>query len=278
MLKIGNYNELIVEGLSEHGAYLNEKPDQVLLPSKYMPANTKQGDTLKVFVYHDSEGRPVATTLTPKAVVGEFAYLQVKSVVSFGAFVDWGLEKDLLVPGNEQHERMMVGQKYVVKVCLDKLSGRVYATNRITRSCDTQVGGLRAGQKVDILIYDVTKLGFMSVIDNRYSGMLYKDETYRALTVGDRSEAFIGRIREDGRIDLTLKRPGYQSIADSSRIILAALEQQGGFIPCHDNSSPEEIRRTFAISKKEFKRAIGGLYKAGTIEILDHGIRLKRQE
>ncbi len=274
MLKIGSYNELVVERVVDFGLYLNKKPDEVLLPSKYVPENTRPGDILRVFVYTDSEDRPVATTLEPKAAVGEFAYLQVKDIASFGAFLDWGFEKDLLVPSSQQQERMKAGKSYVVKVCLDELTGRVYGTNRITQNCDKNPKDLSEGEKVDLLIYGITKIGIMAVVNNRYSGLLYKSEVFTPVFVGEKLNGYIGRIREDGKIDLTLKKPGYQSVTGSGARILETLKKKGGFIPCHDKSSPEEIRQIFSMSKKEFKKAIGGLYKAGDIHITEKGIKI----
>lgn len=275
MVKIGSYNELVVQRAVDFGVYLNPKPDEVLLPSKYVPENTRPGDTLRVFVYTDSKDRPVATTRTPKAVVGDFAYLRVKDVTTFGAFMDWGLEKDLLVPAGEQQDRMKPGKKYVIKVCLDEQSGRVYGTSRISRVCDPASEDLRVGQKVDLLIYSITKMGVSAVVNNRYSGMLFRSETYAPLSIGETREGYISRIREDGKIDLSLKKPGYHSISDSSTRIMETLKQRGGYIPCHDKSTPDEIRRIFSMSKKEFKRAIGRLYKAGRITLTDEGIREK---
>lgn len=275
MLKIGSYNELVVERVVDFGLYLNPKPDEVLLPLKYVPENTRPGDSLRVFVYTDSEDRPVATTLEPKAVVGEFAYLQAKDIAPFGAFMDWGLEKDLLVPSSQQQDRMKAGKSYVVKVCLDEMSGRVYGTNRITHNCDKNPKDLSEGEKVDLLIYGITKIGIMAVVNNRYSGLLYRNEVYAPLSIGDKTTGYIGRIREDGKITLTLKSPGYQSVIGSGSGILEILKKRGGFIPCHDKSSPDEIRRIFSMSKKEFKKAIGGLYKAGSIHITDKGIQIK---
>lgn len=274
MLKIGNYNALIVARKVEFGAYLGSGEDEVLLPSKYMPQGTKIGDTLNVFIYTDSEDRRIATTRKPKAVVGEFAYLKVKDVTSFGAFMDWGLEKDLLVPKNQQQDRLRVGKKYVVKICLDDVTQRVYGTNRIAANCEKIPSGLVEGQKVRLLIYGLSNIGITAVINNQYTGMLYRNETYDELHVGDERDGYVSRIREDGSIDLTLKRPGYRSITDSSSKIIQILNQSGGFIPCHDKSPPDEIKKMFAMSKKEFKRAIGGLYKSRKIEILDNGIRL----
>lgn len=276
MLNIGSYNELVVQREVDFGVYLNPKEEEVLLPSKYVPEHTKVGDTLRVFVYTDSEDRPVATTLEPMAVAGEFAYLEVRSVVSFGAFVDWGLEKDLLVPKNEQQTRMKAGKKYIVKVCLDKRTNRVYGTTRIARNFEKPSADLAGGQKVSLLIYSITPIGYLTVVNNRYSGMLYRSETYETLEIGDQREGYINRIREDGKMVLTLKKPGYRSVTGSSARIIGVLKKAGGFIACHDNSSPEEIRQHFCMSKKEFKRTIGGLYKKRLIEILDNGIRLKR--
>ncbi|MFH0729591.1 MAG: S1-like domain-containing RNA-binding protein [Pseudomonadota bacterium] len=275
MITIGSYNELVVERVVDFGVYLNPKADEVLLPLKYVPENTRPGDTLRVFVYTDSQDRPVATTLSPKAVVGEFAYLQVIAVTSFGAFLDWGLEKDLLVPTSEQQSRMKVGEKYVVKVCLDEKSRRVYATSQIARNCEKTAPDLAIGQKVNLLIYGLSGIGVMAVVNSRYPGILYKSETYEPLAIGEITEGYVSKIREDGKIDLVLKKPGHQSIADSGAGILETLQKRGGFIPCHDRSAPTEIQRIFSMSKKEFKRSIGGLYKAGKIDITDKGIRIK---
>jgi len=275
MIAIGSYNELVVERTVDFGVYLNKKADEVLLPSKYVPENTRPGDTLRVFVYTDSEDRPVATTLSPKAVVGEFACLQVKQVTSFGAFLDWGLEKDLLVPTIEQQDRMKPGGNYVVKVCLDEKTRRVYASSRIARNCEKFPADLSIGQKVSLLIYRFTKIGIMAVINNRYCGILYKSETYEPLVMGEKREGYISRIREDGKIDLVLKKPGHHSITSSSTSVMDTLQKTGGFIPCHDKSTPDEIQRLFSMSKKEFKRAIGGLYKAGKIDITPEGTRMK---
>lgn len=275
MLKIGSYNELIVQRKVDFGLYLNPKEEEVLLPSKYVPKNTKVGDRLKVFVYTDSKDRPVATTLAPRAVVGEFAYLEARSIVSFGAFLDWGLEKDLFVPKSEQQVRMNVGRKYVVKVCLDEQTNRVYGTTRIARSCEQPPTDLVRGQKVRILVYSLTKIGIMAVVDSRYTGLLYRSETYEPLAIGDERVGYINRIRENGKIDLSLKAPGYASVSGSSSRVLEVLKRSGGFIACSDRSTPEKIERLFMMSKKEFKRTIGGLYKRGKIDIRKDGIQLK---
>jgi uncharacterized protein len=276
MIIIGKYNDLVVERIVEFGVYLNPKEDEILLPAKYVPENTRPGDTLRVFVYTDSEDRPIATTLSPKAVVGEFAYLQVKDVASFGAFLDWGLEKDLLVPANEQQNRMKIGQKYVVKVCLDPKTRRVYATSRIAQHCEKAPKNLFVGEKVSLLMYSHTKIGITAVVNSQYAGMIYKSETYEPLSIGEKRDGYVSRIREDGKIDLVLKKPGHHSITDSGALVMDILQKAGGTLPCHDKSAPDEIKHTFSMSKKEFKRATGGLYKAGKIDITDKGIRIKR--
>jgi predicted RNA-binding protein (virulence factor B family) len=276
MLKIGSYNELVVQRAVDFGLYLNPKEEEVLLPKKYVPENTKPGDLIRVFVYTDSEDLPIATTLEPKAVVGDFSYLEVKDDIQIGSFMDWGLEKDLFVPRSEQQARMKVGKKYVLKVCLDERTDRVYGTTRIAENCDKEPANLVVGNKVQILIYDITKIGIMAVINNRYQGMLYKDQTFEPFSIGDSGTGYVIRIREDGKIDLSMKKPGYKSVFHSSDNVIQALKKSGGFIPCHDKSSPDEIKKVFSMSKKEFKKTIGGLYKKGIIQITNTGIRLKR--
>ncbi len=276
MLKTGHYNELVVERATEHGLYLNPKADEVLLPSKYVPQNTRPGDTLRVFVYHDSNDRLVATTLEPKAVVGEFAYLKVKDTTSFGVFMDWGLEKDLLIPKSEQQDKMFPGRKYVVKVCIDPRTGRVYGTTRISQHCEKAVTHLSEGEKVGLLIYAITKIGIMAVINNQYSGMLYRNETFEKLAIGEQRQGYVSRIREAGKIDLTLKEPGHGSIGDSSTRVMEILDKWDGFVPCHDKSPPEDITHIFSMSKKEFKRATGRLYKQGKITLTGKGIQIKK--
>ena len=205
----------------------------------------------------------MATTLKPKAVVGEFAYLEVRSNVPFGTFVDWGLEKDLLVPKSEQQTGMKVGRKYVVKVCLDQQTNRVYGTTRIAQNCERPPQDLVRGQRVRMLIYSLTKIGIMAVVDNRYTGLLYRSETYEPLAIGDERVGYVNRIRDNGKIDLSLKAPGYGSVTGSSQRVLETLKRSGWFIHCHDGSTPEKIERLFAMSKKEFKRTIGGFTNGG---------------
>jgi len=278
MLKIGQYNELVVESRVEFGLYLDSDAGRILLPNKYVSEEFNIGDTLEVFIYTDSEDRLVATTLQPKGIVDDFVFLKAKEIVSFGTFMDWGLEKDLLVPKSEQQERMLPPRKYLIKICFDEGTGRVYGTAKISTNCDKNTQDLAAGQQVDLLIHSLTEIGIMAVVDNRYFGMLYKSETYQDLAVGDRCTGYIMRLREDNKIDLTLKEPGYSSVKGSGDTIVDLLNAAGGFIPCHDKSSPQEIKEIFSMSKKEFKRAVGGLFKRGVLTLGKDGIRLKQGE
>ncbi len=273
-IKIGRYNRLRVQTRSDFGVYLSSGEDRVLLPGKYVPESVSIGDSLDVFVYTDSEDRLVATTLEPAGVVGDFVFLIAKDVVPFGTFMDWGLEKDLLVPKNEQQDRMEPGKKYLVKICQDDRTHRIYGTTQISANCDKNTRELKVGQQVDLIVHSITTIGIMAVVDNRYYGMMYLNETYQKLFIGDTCKGYILRIREDGKIDLSMKKPGYSSVHKSAEVILYRLNKSGGFIPCHDKSSPEEIRKRFSMSKKEFKRAVGSLYKKRLIELKDNGIGL----
>ena len=256
--------------------YLSFGRDRVLLPNKYVPQDIEVGKKIRVFVYTDSEDRPVATTLTPAGVVGDILPLKVRDTAPFGVFMDWGLEKDLLIPRSEQAQRMEPGETHLVKICLDKTSHRIYGSALMENFCSGEASAFEAGDGVDLLIHSISPMGYTAVINRRSTGMLYKNETFQDLAIGDTCRGFILRIREDGKVDLTLKQPGYASVEDSARKILAVLERGDGASPCHDKSRPEEIRKAFAMSKKEFKRAVGSLYKQGRITLhKNSGIRLK---
>jgi uncharacterized protein len=278
MLKIGRYNDLVVEKRVDFGLYLETDEESILLPQKYVPEDVNIGDTLEVFVYTDSEDRPVATTLKPNGILGDFVFLEAKDVTSFGTFMDWGLEKDLLVPKSEQQDKMVPGKKYITKICFDDQTGRVFGSTKISVHCDKDIKDLKVGQKVDLLIHSLTKIGIMAVVNNRYFGMLYINETYQDLSIGDICTGFIMRLRQDKKIDLTLKKPGYTSVKESEDTIVDILKKSGGFIPCHDKSSPEEIKKVFSMSKKEFKKSIGGLFKKRILDLKENGIRLNTEK
>ena len=273
---VGQFHELAVENFSDYGVYLSFGRDRVLLPNKYVLKDIAVGEKIRVFIYTDSEDRPVATTLEPAGVVGDIVGLKVKDTAAFGVFMDWGLEKDLLVPRSEQQGRMEPGETHLVKICLDELTHRVYGTTLMAQFCSGDAQGLASGKAVDLIIHSITPIGYTAIINYTCPGMLYKNETFEDLSIGDRCRGYVLRIREDGKVDLTLKQPGYASVEGSARKILEVLEAAGGFSSCHDKSSPEEIRAAFSMSKKEFKRAVGSLYKQGRITLHKaEGIRLK---
>ncbi len=274
MIIIGKYNELRVERLVNFGLYLKEGDEEVLLPAKYVPKNSKPGDKISVFIYTDSEDRLIATTLTPKAALDDYAYLRVKDVNRFGAFLDWGLEKDLFVPFREQKIRMSQGESYIVRLCLDTKTNRLFATTKIQKYLKSNPVDLKENLEVNLLIYRQTDLGMMAIIDNKYSGMLYAEEIREEVRVGDSRIGYIKNIRDDKKIDLSLKPLGYKAVIDSKPDVMDLLEKAGGFLPYNDKSSPRDIEETFRMSKKMFKKVIGGLYKEGRISIGEKGIRL----
>lgn len=273
---VGQFHDLPVQNLSDYGVYLSFGQDRVLLPNKYVPQDMALGKKIRVFIYTDSEDRPVATTLEPAGVVGDIVALKVKDTAAFGIFMDWGLEKDLLVPRSEQEGRMEPGETHLVKICLDKSSHRVYGTTLSAELCPGDAQGLASGMAVDLIIHSITPIGYTALINRTCLGLLYKNETFETLSIGDRHRGYVLQVREDGKVDLTLKQPGYASVEGSALKILEVLEAAGGFSPCHDKSRPEDIQAAFSMSKKEFKRALGSLYKQGRITLHKaDGIRLK---
>lgn len=274
MYEIGRFNILKIHHIDDYGAWLKAGRYQILLPAAEVTPSMKKGDRLEVFLYRGSSGDVVATLRRPKAQVGEFALLQVSAVTRHGAFLDWGLEKELLVPFSEQPERMRVGRRYLVKVCLDSL-GRTVGTARIDRCLETEKIDLHEGQEVALTLWDFTDLGAKVIINELYGGLLYQDELPPGRRRGDRLKGYIKRVREDGKIDVTLRKTGAEGIEEAKSAILAAL-QPDGFLPLHDQSPPADVRAALGISKKTFKKAVGGLYKAGTVELTDAGVRLKK--
>lgn len=274
MLRIGDYNELEVIKEMDFGMYLGFEEGEILLPKKYIPEGLTIGDKINVFIYKDSEDRLIATTVTPKAKVGDIAYLEVKDTNRYGAFLDWGLEKDLLVPFGEQKIRMIRGNKYFVKVYFDEESGRVAATSKINRHILKEVKDLNEEEEVDLLVYKFTELGASVIINNKYMGVVYKSDIFIKLDIGDRLKGYIGKIREDGKIDVTIRKRGFRKVLDSREVILQKLQNENGYLSLTDKSSPESIQEALEMSKGAFKKAIGMLYKQRKIEILDSGIKL----
>lgn len=273
MLKIGNYNTLKVAREVDFGYYLSTDDDRgLLLPRKYMPEDKGVGDELKVFVYTDSEDRLIATTEVPYAAVGDFAYLQVKDVNNAGAFLDWGIPgKDLLVPYSEQKARMKQGGIYLVYVYLDDASKRVVASAKIEHFIGNVIPEYRPGQRVSALIVEHTPIGYRAIVDNRHWGMIYDNEIFRPLELESTVKAFVKSVREDYKIDLTLSDRAVKRVGDLSDRILEAIDVAGGELHVTDASTPDEIREAFECSKKDFKKAVGHLYKEKKI-LLGEGV------
>ena len=276
MAEIGQINKLRVVKEVPFGVYLDGDEDgEILLPTRFVPEACQVGDELEVFVYFDSEDQIIATTQRPRAVVGKFAYLQVVDVSQVGAFLDWGLSKDLLVPFPEQHTRMQAGKSYVVYVNLDH-DGRIVATSKIDKFLDKWPARYEPGQEVSLMIAGRTDLGYKAIINHRHWGLIHDQDVFKPLRYGKKVKGYIKNLREDGKIDLSLRKAGYDKISDLAERILQALDEKGGFVPLHDKSPAEEIKHAFGESKKSFKSAIGSLYKQRKIDIEQgKGIRLK---
>lgn len=275
MIEIGQSHELIAVKQVDFGVYLDaEDLGEVLLPKRHVPDDLNFGDKIEVFIYLDSEDRPIATTEKPKAKVGQFAYLKVLDITSVGAFLDWGLPKDILVPFAEQHRPMEVGHSYIVFLYIDEKDGRIVASSKIDKFLDDErPHDFKPQQRVDLIIANTTELGYKAIIDHSHWGVLYEDDVFQRLSFGQYKKGFIKRVRPDGKIDLTLQ--GGQETRDKyAKIILIYLQKQNGFAPVHDKSNPELISRLFGMSKGSFKKAIGGLYKKRIITIDKDGIRL----
>jgi len=275
MIEIGHSYDLAVVKKVDFGVYLDaQNLGEILLPKRHLPENLRVGEPLHVFLYLDSEDRPVATTQKPKVRVGEFAYLKVLDCTDIGAFLDWGLDKDILVPFAEQHRPMEVGHSYIVTAYIDKKDGRITASSKIDKFLsDTRPHSFKPHQKVDLLIANTTELGFKAIIDNSHWGVLYKDDVFQRLSFGQTKKGFIKNIRADGKIDLSLQG-GKETRDKYEKIILIYLHKQNGFGPVHDKSDPQLISRLFGMSKGAFKKAIGGLYRKRIIRIEKDGIRL----
>lgn len=275
MINIGNFNNLKVLKLVDFGAYLDGGNNiEILLPSRYIKSPLQIGDLIDVFIYTDSEDRLIATTESPLIKVGEFAYLTVKQVTQFGAFLDWGLPKDLLVPFREQKTRMKEDVEYLVYAYLDDTTKRIVASSKIEKFLGNKIPCYKNGESVNILVYTQTEIGYKVIVDNMFHGMLYYNEIFQEINIGDKLNAFIKAIRQDGKIDLTLNDKVENRISILSEKIYNWIVINGGETTICDKSNPELIKETFACSKKDFKKAIGLLYKGQRINISDNGIKI----
>lgn len=274
-IELGKFNQLEVVKEVDFGLYLDGGEEgEILLPTRYVHEGCQVGDMLNVFLYLDIDERLIATTLTPLVQVGQFACLEVAWVNQFGAFLNWGLMKDLFVPFSEQKMKMQVGRKYVIHAHLDDESYRIVASAKVERYLSKDIPDYAPGTEVDILIWQKTDLGFKAIIDNKHSGLLYENEIFCTLETGMQMRAFVKQVREDGKVDLILQKPGFEKIDDFSKTLLDYIKEHGGRIHLNDKSPAEDIYDTFGVSKKTFKKGVGDLYKKRLISLQENGITL----
>jgi predicted RNA-binding protein (virulence factor B family) len=276
MVRIGVLNTLEIIKEVDFGLYLDgDDLGEILLPIKQAPDDAAIGDKIDVFIYLDSEDRVIATTRTPLVTVGQFANLEVVAVNNVGAFLDWGLEKDLLVPFGEQKQRLEVGKRCMVFVYIDRVDKRITASAKIDKFLDQVPAKYQAGEEVNLLMGGQTDLGFKAIVNNTHWGVIYKDEVFEFLSIGSKRKGFIKRVRSDGKIDLSLKRPAPEQRDELSAKVLKELEKLDGYLAIGDKSPPDVIYKKFGVSKRIYKQTIGGLFKQGLITIEPKGIRLK---
>lgn len=275
-IELGKYNTLKVVKKVDFGMYLDGGEEgEILLPSRYVPEECKVDDELKVFLYLDNEERLIATTQEPLVQVGQFACLEVAWVNQYGAFLNWGLMKDLFVPFREQKMKMQVGKKYIIHAHLDDESYRIVASAKVDRYLSKEKASYRPGQEVDILIWQKTDLGFKAIIENQYGGLLYDSEIFQPLHTGMRLKAYVKQVREDGKIDLMLQKSGQAKVEDFATVLWTYIREHGGYTPLNDKSPADEIYAAFGVSKKTFKKAVGDLYKKQLVTLEEDGIRIR---
>src|SRR5690554_166546 len=275
MIKLGEYNTLTILRETDPGLYLgDEEENVVLLPHKYKPEDYAIGDQLKVFVYLDNEERPIATTLAPFLELNTYGYLHCSAVTEYGAFMDWGLEKQLFVPFKEQARPMKQGSWYIVYLYLDEKTNRLVGSSKTNRFLQNRELTVAPFEEVDVLVTHITEKGANAIVNGVHNGLIYIEDIFEDIRSGDRIKAYVKKIREDNKIDLVLQVPGYRSIEPNANYIRKELEAAGGFLPLHDKSSPDDIKNQLGMSKKSFKKAIGTLYKDKQILIKEDGIEL----
>ncbi|HEY0894997.1 MAG TPA: S1-like domain-containing RNA-binding protein [Sphingobacteriaceae bacterium] len=276
MIRIGEMNELEYQRKTDAGLILGNDQERVILPFMHAPKGLEPGDTLQVFVYMNSDGRMMATTQTPLATAGQFAYLKAVDSSEHGVYLDLGIEKDVFAPARAQKKPMRVGEKYVVYIHLDDRNHRLLASSRLSDFARQEDFDLEAGDPADLLIAEQSDLGYTAVINQKFLGLLYRNEVFDQLRIGEKRKGYIKKIREENKIDLTLQPQGYGHVLETRDMLLQKLEENGGVLELGDKTSPEEITRRLHISKKVFKKTIGSLYKERLIEIGDHEIRLSK--
>ena len=274
-INVGKFNLMRVDRKVDFGFYMDDGGEGILLPKRFVPSGLQVGDTISVFVYHDSDNRLIATTQEPFAEVGDIAALKVVTVTSQGAFLDWGLMKDLFVPVSQQLSTMRLGGKYLVKVYLDAQTGRVAATEKIDKQISNEYLTVKEGDKVKVQVYRESELGYVVIVNQVHQGLIYKNEVFTHIHIGQFiEEAYIKKIREANKLDIGIGKQGVEKLGDDQSKIVKLLKSHGNFLPYHDKSSPDDIYAFFGMSKKAFKMSVGILYKSKLIAIEDEGIRL----
>jgi len=274
-INVGQFNLMRVDRKVDFGFYMDDGGEGILLPKRFVPSGLQIGDTISVFVYHDSDNRLIATTQEPFAIVGDIAALKVVEVTSQGAFLDWGLMKDLFVPVSQQLSTMRLGGKYLVKLYIDAQTGRVAATEKIDKQISNEVLTVKEGEKVKIQVYRESEIGYVVIVNQVHQGLVYKNEVFTHLHIGQFiDEAFVKKIREDNKLDIGLGKQGGEKLADDNQKIMSLLKSHKGFLPYHDKSAPDDIYAFFGMSKKAFKMNVGMLYKLKLISIEEDGIHL----
>jgi uncharacterized protein len=274
MVRMGEYNLLKVIKVKEMGVFMDNGEEGILMPKRFVPPGTRVGDELNVFLYHDGEGRPIATTQKPLGVLGDIVKLKAVSVTPQGAFLDWGLMKDLFIPKSGMISFFRPMGEYLVKIVMDEQTGRVAATEKLERFLSNETLTVTEKEEVDLMVYRQTEIGYEMIINNRHKGMLHANEIYRPIEIGDRFSGFIKKILPENKIDVAAGKSGYQRVETESEKILRLLTENNGYLPYHDKSSPEEIYEFFHISKKTFKMTTGNLYKQKKIVFTETGISL----
>jgi len=274
MVRMGEYNVLKVIKEKSMGVFLDDGDMGILLPKRYVPANTKIGDELKVFLYHDGEDRPIATTQKPLGVLGDIVKLKAVSVTHQGAFLDWGLMKDLFIPKSKIQNFMIQNGEYLVKIVKDEQTGRLAATEKLEPFLSNENLTVKEKDLVDLIVYRHTDIGYEVIINNIHKGILHNNEIYRSIAIGDRFPGFIKNILPENKIDVAAGKPGYQRVEDETEKVLRLLKENDNYLPYHDKSSPEEIYSFFGMSKKTFKMTTGNLYKQHKISFTKTGIQL----
>lgn len=277
MIKVGDYNVMKVLRAVDFGVYLDDGAEGILLPKRFLPEGVAAGDEIKAFVYHDSEGRLLATTQQPKGVVGDIVKLKAVTVTNQGAFLDWGLMKDIFVPKSKQLSGMREGAEYLVKIYIDEQTGRVAATEKIEPFLSNEQLTVKEKEMVDLVVYRRTDIGYLVIINNKHTGVLHFNEIYQNIETGDKMKGFIKTIRPENKIDVVIGKPGYDRVEDEVSKIIRLLQENSGYLPYHDKSDPEEIYSFFGMSKKAFKMSTGSLYKQQKIVFTKTGIKLVEQ-